>query len=113
MAHVEHRARIEAERIAAAARLAQLEQQLVDLRALRRGEQDDDEHDPDGVPLSEEWSRLEGLRAQAVRTLAELEAAAEAAARGETPTCTRCGAPIPPGRLEARPQARTCVDCAA
>ncbi|SDH88504.1 TraR/DksA family transcriptional regulator [Agrococcus jejuensis] len=108
-----HAERIAAERVAAATRLASLEQQLVDLRALRSGESDDDEHDPDGVPLSEEWSRLEGLRESAVRTLAELDAAAAAAARGEVPTCVRCGAPIPAGRLAARPHARTCVECAA
>ncbi|QCR18815.1 TraR/DksA family transcriptional regulator [Agrococcus sp. SGAir0287] len=109
---MDHAARIASQRIAAADRLTRLEQQLVELRALRRGEQDDDEHDPDGVPLSEEWSRLEGLRERAVRTLAELDRAAEAAARGEVPTCIRCGAPIPSGRLEARPQALTCVACA-
>jgi len=108
-----HAERIAAVRVAAAQRLASLEQQLVDLRALRSGESDDDEHDPDGVPLSEEWSRLEGLREAAVRTLAELDAAAGAAARGEVPTCVRCGAVIPAGRLAARPHARTCVACAS
>lgn len=105
--------RIAAERHAAEARLTLLEQQLVELRALRSGELDDDEHDPDGVPLSEEWSRLEGLRAMAERTIADLDAAAVVAARGDVPTCARCGAAIPAGRLAARPQARTCVACAA
>lgn len=108
-----HAERIAAERVVAESRLASLEQQLVDLRALRMRESDDDEHDPDGVPLSEEWSRLEGLREAAVRTLAELDAAAVAAGRGEVPTCERCGIVIPAGRLAARPQARTCVACAA
>lgn len=108
-----HAERIAAERIAATERLASLEQQLVDLRALRMAESDDDEHDPDGVPLSEEWSRLEGLREAAVRTLGEIDAAASAAERGDVPTCVRCGAVIPAGRLAARPHARTCVDCAA
>ncbi|MFC7430868.1 MULTISPECIES: TraR/DksA C4-type zinc finger protein [unclassified Agrococcus] len=108
-----HADRIAEERIAARSRLAGLEQQLVELRALRRGESDDDEHDPDGVPLSEEWSRLEGLREAAVATLADLDAAAESLASGEAPRCTRCGATIPAARLQVRPQARTCVACAA
>jgi DnaK suppressor protein len=108
-----HASRIAAERVRALDRLRRLEQQLVDLRALRRVQSDDDEHDPDGVPLSEEWSRLEGLREAAGRAIAELDAAAEAIARGDAPVCTRCGAAIPAGRLAVRPQARTCVACAA
>ncbi|GAA2172139.1 TraR/DksA C4-type zinc finger protein [Agrococcus versicolor] len=108
-----HASRIAAERVVAQERMTRLEQQLVELRALRRGESDDDEHDPDGVPLSEEWSRLEGLREAAARAIVELDAAADAVARGEAPRCVRCGAPIPAGRLAVRPQARTCVACAA
>ncbi len=108
-----HAERIAEARAAARSRLASLEQQLVELRALRRGESDDDEHDPDGVPLSEEWSRLEGLREAAVRTLADLDAAADAHASGAAPRCERCGVPIPAERLAARPQARTCVACAS
>lgn len=107
-----HLERVAAERLAAAERLTALAQQLVELRALRMRESDDDEHDPDGVPLSEEWSRLEGLRDAAERTLAQLDAAVEAAARGEEPTCVRCGTAIPAGRLAVRPHARTCVACA-
>jgi DnaK suppressor protein len=34
-------------------------------------------------------------------------------ADGTYGTCARCGRPIPVARLEARPWAPTCVDCAA
>src|SRR5690625_3572903 len=42
--------------------LADLDEELDALRRTREGLSDDDEHDPDGVPLSAQWSRLEGLK---------------------------------------------------
>jgi DnaK suppressor protein len=41
-----------------------------------------------------------------------LERAIEKLAEGSYGTCDECGAPIPPGRLEARPESVLCVECA-
>jgi DnaK suppressor protein len=50
------------------------------------------------------------------RDAEELKAIQDALARlkrGEYGYCERCGDEIPPGRLEAMPQATLCVDCQA
>lgn len=73
----------------------------------------DDEHDPEGSTASMDQVRDTALLATVRRTLAELEAARERLAEGTYGTCERCGRPIAPARLEARPEARTCVACAA
>ncbi len=41
-----------------------------------------------------------------------LERAIEKLAEGSYGTCDQCGGPIPPGRLEARPESVLCVECA-
>ncbi|WP_347756598.1 TraR/DksA C4-type zinc finger protein [Agrococcus sp. ProA11] len=103
---------IERRRREAAAELAEVDRQLADLRRLRETVHDDDEHDPDGVSLSSEWSRLEGLKQTRIDALAALDEAAARIERGEGGTCSVCGGPIAPERLQARPQATTCIDCA-
>ncbi|MFD1834589.1 TraR/DksA family transcriptional regulator [Brachybacterium rhamnosum] len=99
-------------RAAARAQLEEIEQELVALRRTREGEADDDEHDPDGVPLSAQWSRLEGLRLARLDALAGIDEAQERLRRGEDGRCARCGKPIAPARLAVRPEATTCIDCA-
>lgn len=103
---------IAARRAELEALLEDAETQLADLRQLRESLHDDDEHDPDGVSLSSEWSRLEGLRQSRREALAAIDAAAERLARGEDGICSICGQPIDPARLEARPDATTCISCA-
>lgn len=78
----------------------------------RVGETDDDEHDPEGVTLSAEWSRLSGLLEAALRDLEQAEAAIARWDAGSYGICIDCGEPIPAGRLEARPFADRCVPCA-
>jgi RNA polymerase-binding transcription factor DksA len=73
----------------------------------------DDEHDPEGATLSDEWSRLEGLRIGALREIDEIEAARTRLAAGTYGICIRCGLRIPIERLRARPTATMCVPCAA
>lgn len=108
----EHRAHI-VERIAANRRqLEELERQLAALREIRDEGNDDDEHDPDGQPLSAQWSRLEGVRSALLAERAELDSALDRSTAGLDRTCAVCGGPIAAGRLEARPQATTCIDCA-
>lgn len=96
------------------------------LRARRRGGEDldelatarseataDDEHDPEGATLSEEWSRLTGIDAEARAELSAIEAALARLDADEYGNCASCGRRIPVARLRVRPTATMCVDCAA
>lgn len=94
------------------AQLDEVERELAALRRTREGASDDDEHDPDGVPLSEQWSRLEGLRLARLEALAGIDDATERLARGEDGVCRSCGNLIAPARLAVRPEVTTCIDCA-
>ena len=82
------------------------------LRTDRADATADDEHDPEGSTLSGEWQRIDGLQRSARAELAEVRAALDRVAAGTYGVCVICGAGIPEGRLEARPQAATCVACA-
>lgn len=73
----------------------------------------DDEHDPEGATIAFERSQLDSLIIQAQRHLDEIDLARERLARGSYENCESCGKPIGIARLEARPVARTCIDCAA
>jgi DnaK suppressor protein len=101
------------QRAAALARLAQLDTELKGLRLDRGRESADDEHDPEGATLSGEWSTLEGLRAGTAAELVEIDAAVARLSDGTYGICVDCGRDIPSARLEARPTATRCVDCAA
>lgn len=72
---------------------------------------DDDEHDPEGVPLSAEWSRLMGLTDLAQAELREIEDALARLDAGTYGVCSGCGKAIPDARLAIRPFARRCVPC--
>ena len=85
---------------------------LVDIRRLRSDRLDDDEHDPEGTPLSAEWSRLEGLHRVAQQRLADVGVAIANWDAGIYGVCVRCGRVISPGRLEALPTATRCLACA-
>lgn len=104
--------RIGARRRKVLTQLADLDEELDALRRTREGLSDDDEHDPDGVPLSAQWSRLEGLKQNKLDALATIDEAEARRASGEDGRCSVCGGPIAPARLEARPEATTCIDCA-
>lgn len=110
--HEHARARLAALRSDAAARVDALTAALDALTRDRSSQSDDDEHDPEGVPLSAEWSRLRGLLAGARLELAEVDEALGRVADGTYGICTGCGKPIPDARLEVRPFAERCVPCA-
>lgn len=78
----------------------------------REGSNDDDEHDPEGVTLSSEWSRLTGLAEAAAAELQQVDDALARLDAGTYGVCARCGRPIPAARLEVRPFAEYCVVCA-
>ncbi|GAA2938167.1 TraR/DksA C4-type zinc finger protein [Microbacterium luteolum] len=78
----------------------------------REGSNDDDEHDPEGVTLSSEWSRLTGLAEAAASELRQVDEAIARMDAGTYGICANCGRPIPAGRLEVRPFAVHCVSCA-
>jgi DnaK suppressor protein len=73
----------------------------------------DDEHDPEGATIASERSQLDALARAAQDRLAEIDAASARLAEGRYGICQNCGRPISLARLEARPVARTCIDCAA
>ena len=73
----------------------------------------DDEHDPEGATIAFERSQIDALIRQVEAHLVEIDAALARVADGSYGVCVSCGRPIPEGRLEARPSARTCVACAS
>ncbi|MFS0911227.1 TraR/DksA family transcriptional regulator [Microbacterium sp. 179-I 3D2 NHS] len=85
---------------------------LAELTRDRAGSNDDDEHDPEGVTLSSEWSRLTGLAEAAASELQQVDDALARMDAGTYGVCANCGRPIPTARLEVRPFAVHCVECA-
>ncbi|MFC4138473.1 MULTISPECIES: TraR/DksA C4-type zinc finger protein [unclassified Microbacterium] len=99
-------------RVEAAARAASAASALQTLVRDREGSNDDDEHDPEGVTLSSEWSRLSGLADAADDELRQADDALARVDAGTYGICVGCGKPIPAARLEVRPFADRCVACA-
>ena len=95
------------------ARLATLTGDFDALVKASEGSNADDEHDPEGATIAFERSQVDALARQAREHLREIDAALARLDAGDYGTCERCGRPISAGRLEARPTARTCIDCAA
>jgi DnaK suppressor protein len=86
--------------------------ELDGVRVARADASADDEHDPEGSTLSSDWSRLEGLRRGLAARLGETEDAFARLAAGAYGACSRCGREIGAARLDARPSAALCIDCA-
>lgn len=96
----------------AAARVVSLDRALAEVRSEREFDNADDEHDPEGVTLSAEWSRLEGLHREAEREREAAEEALRHYADASFGHCIDCEDTIPSERLIARPTATRCVTCA-
>ncbi|MFD5536586.1 TraR/DksA family transcriptional regulator [Streptomyces sp. NPDC127079] len=73
----------------------------------------DDEHDPEGASTAFERAHVAALLSQAREHLDDLDHALERWESGDYGRCEQCGEPIPAGRLEVRPAAKTCVSCAS
>jgi DnaK suppressor protein len=111
-------ARITAERIAAERavtlrRLAALNGTHEEVVAASLDTNADDEHDPEGATIAFERSQIAALVLQTEHHLAELDAAEARVQDGTYGTCESCDTEIAPERLEARPTARVCIDCAS
>jgi RNA polymerase-binding transcription factor DksA len=102
-----------ADREATQRRLTSLERELAGIVDAAQAANIDDEHDPEGATIAFEREHAAALAGQARQHLADVEAALARLADGRYGTCERCGAPISPARLAARPAAATCITCAA
>ena len=111
MSDDELRTLLEALRREASDRTTALSAALAQLTHDRSSQSDDDEHDPEGVPLSAEWSRLSGLLDAARDELQQLDDALARMDDGDYGVCANCGRRIPLARLRVRPFAALCVPC--
>ena|SRR5690349_6572190 len=106
------RARLADERRRAEERLASLVGDYDSVVAASLDTNADDEHDPEGATIAFERSQIGALVRQVRQHVAEVDAALARVDAGTYGTCERCGRPIGEARLEARPAATTCIDCA-
>lgn len=105
------RARLEAALADNAEQLAVLQRQHDEVVAASRDSNADDEHDPEGATIAFERQQVVALTVQLRRSRKDLLHALEQG--DDRGTCERCGGAIGAARLEARPTARTCIDCAS
>ena len=104
----EARKRLEAERI-----------QLADQEARLRAEADDEEwrspkpDEADQGAAAVERERLKSLAEQARESLLRIDDALQRIDEGTYGRCSSCGQAIPAARLEARPDAELCMQCAS
>ncbi|MBI4941384.1 MAG: TraR/DksA C4-type zinc finger protein [Actinobacteria bacterium] len=96
-----------------AAQVTDLERQHARFVEASKDSNADDEHDPEGATIAFEREQVTALLDRARRSRAALEQALARLDDGRYGVCERCGGPIAPARLEARPEAATCIACAA
>ena len=100
---MDEKARLEAQLSEVSARLARIEQDLAEPLNADSAEQ--------AVEMEDDAS-LEGQAALLRQQIASIDRALERIAAGTYGECVRCGGEIAPARLEARPEAALCIDCA-
>ena len=103
--------------------LATIRAQLEEERARVRGQLDQMGHFGTGLSFDEgfadlgqvtaERGEVEALANSLVETLQEVEHALEKFDAGTYGVCENCGSEIPEARLEAKPAARLCINCAS
>jgi len=101
----ELRAHLEGERDSLRAQLAELG---VGTKGL-----DYDPNFADSSQVTAERGEVEALASSLVETLHDVEHALAKFDDSTYGSCERCGKPIAPARLEAKPAARYCIDCAS
>ena len=99
---------------------ASLEQEQSDLRArltemglLSGGELSFDQNFADSSQVTAERGEVEALAGNLRESLTDVEAALAKLDNGTFGVCEGCGQAIPPPRLEAKPAARLCMECAS
>jgi DnaK suppressor protein len=97
----------------AVALLRTVDGELDELAEAHRDSATDDEHDPEGTTLAWERSQADAVRRTASERRAAIADALVALDEGRYGICISCGRPIPEARLEARPWATLCVECAS
>ena len=100
-------------RVETLAQIDALTREFDEVVAASRSSNADDEHDPEGATIAFERQQVAALLDQARRRLEDVDQALARADAGDYGRCTECGREIAPERLAARPQARTCIACAA
>ena len=105
-------ARLLKERAEAEERFAEFDDAMSEVRAARSDAAADDEHDPEGPTMTQEWSQRTAVLADARAEPAEVDRALARIADGTYGVCTNCGKRIMVARLDARPTAELCIDCA-
>jgi DnaK suppressor protein len=99
-------------------RLEEIRSELERSISVLKGEHQDDERTPEypqdpadaGANLSES-ERSEAILAAARRQRSQVVEALRRIDLGTYGTCVDCGAGVPEGRLEAKPEAARCVKC--
>jgi RNA polymerase-binding transcription factor DksA len=109
----DERARLEAGRRGVVDRIESLSRELGGILDASVLVATDDEHDPEGASTAFERQQVSALLEQAAARLVDIDAAIARLDAGTYGACQHCGAAISPGRLEARPAARTCITCAS
>lgn len=99
---------------------ASLEQERSDLRArlaemglLSGGELSFDQNFADSSQVTAERGEVEALAGSLRESLTDVDAALVKLDEGTFGVCEGCGQPISPDRLEAKPAARLCMECAS
>jgi RNA polymerase-binding transcription factor len=103
---------LSAQRAELVAQAQQLRADLAGIMAASEGANADDEHDPEGATIAFERAQTAALLDRTEHRILELDRALSRLADGTYGTCVRCGRPIGADRLEARPDATTCIGCA-
>ena len=99
---------------------ASLEQERSDLRArlaemglLSGGDLAFDQNFADSSQVTAERGEVEALAGNLRESLNDVEAALVKLDNGTFGVCEGCGQPISPDRLEAKPAAKLCMECAS
>ena len=90
-----------------------LRRQLAELGFGEGGGLDYDSNFADSSQVTAERGEAEALAASLKDTLDEVETALSKIDEGTYGSCESCGKPIAPARLEAKPAAKFCIDCAS
>lgn len=92
--------------------LGRITRTLDDVIEARNNGTADDEHDPEGATLTMEWSRISGVHSEFEAKASTIDRALARIGDGSYGLCVRRSEPIGRARLEARPAAELCIDCA-